>query len=274
LGLNNREYKELEKLQKKSGFTKLSVSEQRRLEKLKGLIENDKKQVAKDKWENDRSLKAQQLHIQTLNKNQAEFLKSMKNNVITIGSGSSGTGKTYLACRYAASELLAGNIKKIVITRPYVAVSGRTTGFKPNTDIEKLRAFVLPMLYYLGEVLGPEYVENQIQIAGTIELAPLESIRGRDFKESILISDESSNMTIGEVQALSTRLGEGTRWVCIGDNAQCDTNNSGLRWFENLVNKHHISNIGVVKFTHDDIVRSGMVKELVVAFELEGGYKS
>ena len=274
MGLNNREYKELEKLQKKSGFTKLSVSEQRRLEKLKGLIENDKKQVAKDKWENDRSLKAQQLHIQTLNKNQAEFLKSMKNNVITIGSGSSGTGKTYLACRYAASELLAGNIKKIVITRPYVAVSGRTTGFKPNTDIEKLRAFVLPMLYYLGEVLGPEYVENQIQIAGTIELAPLESIRGRDFKESILISDESSNMTIGEVQALSTRLGEGTRWVCIGDNAQCDTNNSGLRWFENLVNKHHISNIGVVKFTHDDIVRSGMVKELVVAFELEGGYKS
>ncbi|WP_236445144.1 PhoH family protein, partial [Escherichia coli] len=98
-------------------------------------------------------------------------------NTITIGSGSSGTGKSYLACRYAASELLAGNIKKIVITRPYVAVSGRTTGFKPNTDIEKLRAFVLPMLGYLGEVLGEEYVENQLQKGGTIELAPLESIR-------------------------------------------------------------------------------------------------
>ncbi|QXM18472.1 PhoH-like protein [Acinetobacter phage Phab24] len=274
MGLNNREYKELEKLKKKSGFTKLSVSEQRRLERLQGLLDNDKKQVAKDKWENDRSLKAQQLHIQTLNENQSKFLRSMRMNTITIGSGSSGTGKSYLACRYAASELLAGNIKKIVITRPYVAVSGRTTGFKPNTDIEKLRAFVLPMLGYLGEVLGEEYVENQLQMGGTIELAPLESIRGRNFDSAIIISDESSNMTIGEFQALSTRLGKDTRWFCIGDNAQCDTNNSGLKWFENLVDKHEIPSIGVVKFTHDDIVRSGMVKELVIAFEKDGGYKS
>ena len=49
MGLNNREYKEFEKLQKKSGFTKLSVSEQRRLEKLNGLLSNEKKAVAKDK---------------------------------------------------------------------------------------------------------------------------------------------------------------------------------------------------------------------------------
>lgn len=228
----------------------------------------------KKKWEEDRNERGKAIHIQPMNRNQELFLKSMRENIITVGSGSSGTGKSYLACRYAASELLAGNIQKIVITRPYVAVSGRTTGFKPNTDIEKLRAFVLPMLGYLYEVLGKNMVEQNIALADKIELAPLESIRGRSFDNAILISDESSNMTVGEIQALSTRLGNNTRWFCIGDNAQTDTKQNGLKWFEQLVDKHYISSVGVVKFNHDDIVRSGMVKELVIAFEKEGGYQS
>lgn len=273
-GLSNRDWKELQKLQQKGGYSTLSQPEQRRLERLEGLQSNERKQVEKKKWVDDRSMKAQQLHIQPMNRNQELFLKSMRENIITIGSGSSGTGKSYLSCRYAATELLAGNIQKIVITRPYVAVSGRTTGFKPNSDLEKLRAFVLPLIGYLSEVLGAGFVEQHLQQGDKIELAPLESIRGRNFDNCILISDESSNMTVGEFQALSTRLGKNTRWFCIGDNAQTDTRENGLKWFENLVQKHYISNVGVVKFTHDDIVRSGMVKELVIAFEKEGGYKS
>lgn len=227
---------------------------------------------SKPKWEEDR--KAKPTHIQPKTYNQELFLRSMRENTISIGSGSSGSGKSFLACRYAANELLAGNIQKIVITRPYVAVSGRTTGFKPNTDIEKLRGFVLPMLGYLYEVLGKNMVEQQIALADKIELAPLESIRGRNFDNALVIADESSNMTIGEVQALVTRLGEHTRLVLIGDNAQTDTRHNGLRWFEDLVVKHQISSVGVVKFNHNDIVRSGMVKELVIAFEKEGGYQS
>lgn len=273
-GLSNRDWKELQKLQQKSGYSTLSQPEQRRLERLEGLQSNERKQVEKKKWVDDRSMKAQQLHIQPMNRNQELFLKSMRENIITIGSGSAGTGKSYLSCRYAATELLAGNIQKIVITRPYVAVSGRTTGFKPNSDLEKLRAFVLPLIGYLSEVLGAGFVEQHLQQGDKIELAPLESIRGRNFDNCILISDESSNMTVGEFQALSTRLGKSTRWFCIGDCAQTDTRENGLKWFENIVQKHYISNVGVVKFTHDDIVRSGMVKELVIAFEKEGGYKS
>ena len=240
----------------------------------KAKVEGTTESLPKNKWEEDRIARGKAIHIQPKTLNQELFLKSMRENIITIGSGSSGVGKSFLACYYAASELLAGNIQKIVITRPYVAVSGRTTGFKPNSDIEKLRAFVLPMLGYLSEVLGKGMVEEQIQLADKIELAPLESIRGRNFDNAIIISDESSNMTIGEIQALSTRLGKGTRWFCIGDNAQTDTRQNGLKWFEELVHKQYISNIGVVRFTHDDIVRSGMVKELVIAFEREGGYQS
>ena len=225
----------------------------------------------KQKWEEDRQQRGKAIHIQPKTLNQELFLKSMRENIITIGSGSAGSGKSFLACYYAASELLAGNIQKIVITRPYVAVSGRTTGFKPNTDLEKLRAFVLPMIGYLSEVLGRGMVEEQLQLADKIELAPLESIRGRSFDNAFIIVDECSNTTIGEIQAISTRLGENTRACYIGDTKQCDTQHNGLEWFTNVVEKHYIQDVGVVRFTHDDIVRSGMVKQLVIAFEREGG---
>ena len=56
------------------------------------------------------------------------------------------------------------------------------------------------MLGYLSEVLGADYVETQIQNYGTVELSPLESIRGRSFDNAIVISDESSNMTVGEIE--------------------------------------------------------------------------
>lgn len=228
----------------------------------------------KQKWEEDRVERGKAIHIQPKNFHQEQFLKSMRQNIITIGTGSAGTGKSYLACRYAASELLAGKIRKIIITRPYVAVSNRTTGYKPGEDLDKLRPFVLPLLGYLSEVLGKGMVEEQLFLADKIELAPLESIRGRNFEDAILIVDEAANTTVGEIQALTTRIGENCRIFCIGDCAQSDTRENGLKWFEDLVIKHYIPDVGVVRFNHDDIVRSEMVKQLVIAFEREGGYVS
>jgi len=232
------------------------------------------KSEPKQKWEEDRVERGKAIHIQPKNFHQEQFLKSMRNNIITIGTGSAGTGKSYLACRYAASELLVGNIRKIIITRPYVAVSNRTTGYKPGEDLDKLRPFVLPLLGYLSEVLGKGMVEEQLFLADKIELAPLESIRGRNFENAILIVDEAANTTIGEIQALTTRIGENCRIFCIGDCAQSDTRENGLKWFEDLVIKHYIPDVGVIRFNHDDIVRSEMVKQLVIAFEREGGYVS
>lgn len=228
----------------------------------------------KPKWEQDRQSRSERLQILPKTTNQTKMLDSMKSNVITVGTGSAGTGKTFMACRYAALELLAGNIRKIVITRPYVAVSGRTTGFKPDSDLEKLRAFIQPMLNELYEVLGKGMVEQHLADADKVELAPFESIRGRSFDNTIIIVDEASNTTVGEIQAITTRIGENSKLILIGDNAQTDTSENGLRWFEYLVNKHKIPFVGTARFTHDDIVRSSMVKALVIAFEKEGGYKS
>jgi phosphate starvation-inducible PhoH-like protein len=226
--------------------------------------------ITKPKWEE--SLYAKPKPIATKTKNQALFLQSIKANTLTVGSGSSGSGKSYLACYHAANELLLGNTKKIIISRPYVALAGRTTGFKPSTDIEKLRGFVLPMLTYLGQVLGKAMVELEILTPdGKVELAPLESLRGRSFDNAIIIIDESQCLLPEEVEAIVTRVGENSKIIFCGDPVQRDVKEDkcGLLYLERIIHKHNISNCGIIKFTSEDCVRSGLCKEFVQAFDKE-----
>ena len=164
-------------------------------------------QHVKPKWEEQRVEKAKAFHIQPKNFNQELMLKSMRENIITVATGSAGVGKSLLMCYYAASELLAGNIRKIVITRPYVATAGRTTGFKPSTDLEKLRSFVLPMIGYLSDVLGKGMVEEHLLHNDKIDLAPLESIRGRSFDErSFLLLEETSKPIIDTLEEFNNSI--------------------------------------------------------------------
>lgn len=221
----------------------------------------------KPKWEQEREVRGSQ-HIQTLTSKQDEMLQSCEYNTVTVASGSSGTGKSYIACRYAAKQLLAGEIKKIVITRPYVALANRTTGFKPSTDLEKLRGFVLPMLHYLGEVLGKGMVEEHLHsIDGKIELAPLESLRGRSFDNTIIVVDESQNCVPDEINALVTRIGINSKMIFCGDPVQKDMPESkcGLIYLERLIKRHNIDECGIITFRPEDCVRSGICKAFTIA---------
>ena len=229
------------------------------------------KSAQKHKWEVDRQMRGKQ-HVQTLTTKQDSLLRAIESSTVILATGSSGTGKTYIACNAAANMLLSGEIKKIVITRPYVALANRTTGFKPSTDLEKLRGFILPMLAYLGEALGHGMVDEHIQSRdGKIELAPLESLRGRSFDNTIVIVDEFQNTLPDEVNALVTRIGVNSKIVFCGDPVQRDTPESkcGALYLEKLIRKHNIPDCSIVKFNAEDIVRSGICKHFVIAIDKE-----
>lgn len=229
------------------------------------------KPTEKPKWVEDR-VERSKTTVVAKTQNQKLMIQSIERNTVTIASGSAGTGKTFLACQMAANALLGGEVQKIVISRPYVALANRTTGFKPSTDIEKLRGFVLPMLGYLGDVLGKGMVEMHITTPdGKVELAPLESLRGRSFDNSIILVDESQCLLPAEVQALVTRLGENSRIIFCGDAMQRDVREDqcGLLYLERIIRKYDIPDCGIIKFTKEDVVRSGICKEFVVAFDRE-----
>lgn len=207
-----------------------------------------------------------------MNEKQSSFLEALKYNTLVVASGSAGTGKTLIACWHAAKRLHYGDIKKIVLIRAYQPLAGRSIGFLPGELQDKLMPFYQQMVDYFEDYLGKASTEIHIKNQ-TIEICSLETIRGRSWSDSIIIVDESQSLFVPEIQALCTRVGENSQIIFCGDDSgvQTDVKNgmNGLTYLRKLVEKYNISDTAFVHFNRDEIVRSGLTKEFVIAFEEE-----
>jgi len=150
--------------------------------------------------------------------------------------GKAGCGKTLLAFA-AALEMVVNRrgkdgarcYDKVVLARPVVSV-GKEIGYLPGTEREKLDPFMVPF-YDAFDVLhskaGPkmkgEAGFKSLESQGMIEVQAISSIRGRSFKNCILVIDEAQNLTPHEVKTICTRVGEGTKIILCGDIYQIDT---------------------------------------------------
>ena len=206
------------------------------------------------------------------NDNQKKFLDALKFNSLVVAEGSAGTGKTLVSCWHAAKKLHYGDIRKVVLLRAYQPLAGRTIGFMPGTAEEKLKPYYQQMLDYFEDYLGKGTTEIHLK-QGTIELCSLETVRGRSWDDAIVIVDESQNLFVPEIQALVTRLGTSCQMIFCGDNSglQTDVKNGmdGLTYLHKIVEKYNIPDTASVIFTRDDICRSDITKNFVIAFEDE-----
>lgn len=211
-----------------------------------------------------------QLHPK--NDKQATLLEAFKYNTLIGATGSAGTGKTLLACWHAAKRLYFKDVEKVVLIRAYQPLAGRTIGFMPGDATEKLLPFYQQMVDYFEDYLDKAPTEIYIKNK-TIEICSLETIRGRSWNNAIIIVDESQSLFVPEVQALVTRVGDNSQIIFCGDDSgvQTDVKNGmdGLTYLKELVKKYNISDTAFVHFTRDEIVRSGLTKEFVIAFEEE-----
>lgn len=224
-------------------------------------------------------------NIQPMNHNQARYLELLKTKQLVFSLGSSGAGKTFLACTYAVNEYLKGNVDGIVLIRPYEFV-GRSTGLRPGNNTEKLLPIMQSMIDPIKQVLGEAEFEYALE-HGKIILESLEDCRGRSYKKKFIIVDEASNTDIKAMQTLVTRIDEGSQMVFCGDSAEWQKDikgESGLVWINNLItrlrrdkpwyldqddNDELYNNIGVVTFGREDVVRSGLAKLFVKVFDEE-----
>lgn len=208
------------------------------------------------------------VELSPLNKNQELYLNALKTSDQTIVCGYSGTGKTFMAATHAANLYTTRQVDKIIITRPNVAV-GKDLGYFPGTLEEKFQPWALPILEVLIEQLGKGVVETAIK-NGNIEMAPLSTMRGRSFHDAFIILDEAQNTSISEVKMFLTRIGKSCKVVINGDIKQSDIQRqSGLSRIIHLAKKHHLP-IPIIEFGVDDIVRSDICKQWIIAFEASG----
>jgi phosphate starvation-inducible PhoH-like protein len=211
---------------------------------------------------------ARKLHVnfRPVTERQQQLLTHLDRNSLVVASGSAGTGKTYCAATEAARAYLEREVDKIVLTRPNVP-TGRPLGAFPGMAEDKLSIWLRPILNVLREVFGAanyNYLLEQQEIV----LQPMESVRGCSFENAYVLCDEAQQLTVDEIKAVSTRLGRDSKLVFLGDPSQRDVEVSGLEWFVELCERHGVD-CPIVRFYPEDIVRSGLVQQLVRAFEQE-----
>lgn len=182
--------------------------------------------------------------------------------------GLHGTGKTFCAAVVAADKFRKNEIKQIIVARAYVQ-TGKTSGYKPGSSLQKLYPYVRNVLDTIKSRIGAGAYEIALKDgeSGEIQVQEVESIRGRSFDlPSFLIIDESQQTTKEEMQSIVTRVSDNCKLVLCGDILQKDIQGeSGLEWFMSFSKRHNLKGVAVIDFNSpDEIVRGGLVKDIAI----------
>lgn len=187
-----------------------------------------------------------------------------------IADGFPGTGKTFLSMWLALDSVLTqgSGFEKIIIVRS--AVGGRDIGFLPGDQKDKMAPFEIAYKDICNELLGQPTAYQDLVDDGKIEFMSTSFLRSLTWNNSVVIIDEIQNLSWQEIHTTMTRIGLNTRLLVCGDIAQNDLDNkrfdnSGFKNFLSVAEK--MPSFYKLKFTQDDIVRSGFVKEWIIAKE-------
>jgi len=200
---------------------------------------------------------------------QNKYISELAVNDLVFAAGPAGTGKTYLAVAMAVSRLVAGDVDRIILSRPAVE-AGESLGYLPGDMKEKVDPYLRPLYDALHDMLPAEQVAKRIEI-GEIEIAPVAFMRGRTLSHSFVILDEAQNTTSVQMKMFLTRLGEKSTMVVTGDPSQVDLLpgvESGLH--QALQVLEGIEGVSVVRFTDKDVMRNPLVRRIINAYENGG----
>lgn len=179
--------------------------------------------------------------------------------------GPAGTGKTQLATAYAISKLLAGEIRKIFITRPIVEAEEKL-GFLPGTFEEKVHPYMLPIFDCIETCVGKDSPAAE-KIKSALEVAPLAYMRGRTLQNAICILDEAQNCTRGQLKLFLTRLGTHSKMIVTGDPRQSDLKGGVDGLMDMVDDLEDVEGIGIVDLKSDAIVRHPLVGRIIDKLE-------
>ena len=171
-------------------------------------------------------------------KNQQIYRDALYHSAVPIVlvDGPAGTGKTTIACEWAANALKNGHVRRLVITRPSVS-AGEDLGYLPGTLEGKLKPYLLPIYDSLADEGISKKQLSQMMKDGEIEVAPISFLRGRTFLHSVIVADEMQNATKEQMKMLLTRLGKGSRMVVTGDLQQSDLGRGVTSGLDDIVQR-------------------------------------
>ena len=211
--------------------------------------------------------------IDPLTENQQKLFDSYSEGKNLIAYGAAGTGKTFITLYNALCDVLDPSTpyEKIYIVRSLV--STREIGFLPGDHEDKSTLYQIPyknMVKYMFELPSAadfEMLYGNLKAQETISFWSTSFIRGTTFDRAIIIVDEFQNLNFHELDSIMTRVGENTKIMFCGDATQTDlikqNERNGIVDFMRVLRL--MSSIDIIEFGVEDIVRSGLVKEFILA---------
>lgn len=197
---------------------------------------------------------------------QAAYMKELASKELVFGLGPAGTGKTYLAVAQAVSMFLAGQVDRIILSRPAVE-AGERLGFLPGDLKEKIDPYLRPLYDALHDMMPGDQVTRRIG-NGEIEVAPLAFMRGRTLSHAYVILDEAQNTTPAQMKMFLTRMGPQTRMAITGDMSQIDLPTGVTSGLKNAISVlENTQGIAICKMDSQDIVRHPLVSRIVDAYD-------
>ena len=219
------------------------------------------------------------VEIDPLTDNQSKLFESYKNQKHLVAYGCAGTGKTFISLYNAIREVLdeRSPFERIYLVRSLVAT--REIGFLPGSHEDKADIYQIPyknMVKYMFQMPSDadfEMLYGNLKSQETIKFWSTSFLRGTTLDNAIVIVDEFQNCTMHELDSIITRIGENSKIIFCGDATQSDlqkTNDrNGIVDFMSILRK--MPSFDIIEFGVDDIVRSGIVKEYIVA-KMEAGF--
>ena len=211
--------------------------------------------------------------IEPLTENQETFFESYAEDKNLVAYGVAGTGKTFITLYNALMDVLDTKTpyEKIYIVRSLVPT--REIGFLPGDHEDKSDIYQIPyknMVKYMFEMPDDnsfEMLYANFKAQGTISFWSTSFIRGTTFDNAILIIDEFQNLNFHELDSIITRVGENSKIHFCGDATQTDLvkthERNGIVDFMRIINQ--MPSFDTIEFQPEDICRSGLVKEYIVA---------
>jgi len=213
--------------------------------------------------------------IEPLTDNQRRVFELYQNSNIMLLHGVAGTGKTFIALYHALEEVLdkSNPFEKVVIVRS--AVSSRDIGHLPGDEKEKTEVYTEPYVGICQDLFNRYDAYQRLVEQGAIQFLVTSFVRGITLDNSIILVDECQNMTDMELNSIITRVGDRSKIIFCGDFRQTDlyrkTDMSGLKKF--MVIADMMPSFKTIEFGVEDIVRSSLVKEYILArLEYESRY--
>lgn len=202
--------------------------------------------------------------ITPMTESQQDAFEAFDDGYNLLFSGFAGTGKTFLSLYFGLRGIEEGNFRKVMIVRSIV--SARDIGFLPGTLDEKIKVYEAPYRDIVNTLYGRGDTYQTLKSKGVIEFVPTSFQRGITINDTLILVDEMQNLSGRELNTVITRMGKNSKIIFCGDYFQSDLlgrdKNDILKFIQIL---EAIDCFAIIDFNAEDIVRSKMIKDYLIA---------